>query len=250
MFVLLDSCWNAYPKLGKQPDPIPYVHNSQWVQAPGIDIVNDPEQFALLKDYIYGVVSHFRNDERIIAWDIWNEPDNSGYTAELITPLLEQVFSWCREANPTQPLTTPLWKDRPWNNSTRLNSLQRLQIENSDVISFHNYGDLNDLTDAVESLQGYGKPLVCTEYMARGAGSYFNPNLGYLKETSVDAFNWGLVSGLTQTIYAWDSYNQPNPYEGIDDPEPWFHDILRADGTPKYPEEVDYIRSITGVGKK
>lgn len=68
MFVLLDSCWNAYPKLGKQPDPIPYVHNSQWVQAPGIDIVNDPEQFALLKDYIYGVVSHFRNDERIIAW--------------------------------------------------------------------------------------------------------------------------------------------------------------------------------------
>jgi hypothetical protein len=133
--------------------------------------------------------------------DIWNEPDNSGYTAELIAPLIEQVFSWCREANPTQPLTTPLWKDRPWNG--KFNSFQKIQIESSDIISFHNYGDLNDLQAAVESLQGYGKPIICTEYMARGAGSYFNPNMGYLKEAGVAAFNWGLVSGLTQTIYPW-----------------------------------------------
>jgi hypothetical protein len=202
MFVLLDSCWNAYPALGPQPAPTPYVHNSQWVQAPGTEILHDSAQFVGLKDYVTGVVSHFQNDTRVIAWDLWNEPDNSGYTAELITPLLEQVFSWAREANPTQPLTTPLWKDRPWDGDN-LNSLQKLQIESSDIISFHNYGDITDLQAAVESLGGYGKPLVCTEYMARGAGSFFDPSLGYLKEAQVSAFNWGLVSGLSQTIYAW-----------------------------------------------
>ena len=77
MFVLLDSCWNAYPALGPQPAPIPYVHNSQWVQAPGVDIVTNPQEFSLLKDYIYGVVNHFRNDTRIIAW--YNLPLNLPY---------------------------------------------------------------------------------------------------------------------------------------------------------------------------
>jgi endo-1,4-beta-mannosidase len=68
MFVLLDSCWYAYPELGPQPEPIPYVHNSRWVQAPGIDTIKDASKFDTLKPYITGVVSHFRNDSRVIAW--------------------------------------------------------------------------------------------------------------------------------------------------------------------------------------
>ncbi len=72
MFVLLDSCWNAYPKLGEQPAPTPYVHNSQWVQAPGTDIVHNSTLFSGLKPYITGVISHFQNDSRIIAWYFYN----------------------------------------------------------------------------------------------------------------------------------------------------------------------------------
>jgi hypothetical protein len=68
MFVLLDSCWNAYPALGPQPAPVPYIHNSQWVQAPGYIIVNDAVSFMTIKPYVTGVLKHFKNDSRVIAW--------------------------------------------------------------------------------------------------------------------------------------------------------------------------------------
>lgn len=122
-----------------------------------------------------------------------------------------------------------------------------MQITQSDVISFHHYGDLDALKKVTQSLQQYGKPVVCTEYMARGAESFFDPNLGYLHDEEISAFNWGFVSGRTQTIYAWNSWDVPNPYEGVSDPEPWFHDIFYEDGTPKYPDEIEYIKLVTGA---
>lgn len=240
MFVLLDSCWNADPKMGPQPEPTPYVHNSQWVQAPGYDIVTDETKFDLLEPYIKGIVGHFRNDSRVIAWyvsriskvakqpnlfmnrDVWNEPDNSGYSPDLIAPLISKVFHWCREVEPTQPLTTPVWKSVVYDPPEMLSSLEKVQIFGSDIISFHSYAPVDITKSTIESLKPYGKPLVCTEYMARGAGSYFDPHLGMMKDEGVCAFNWGLVSGRTQTIYPWDSANDPNPYEGIE-PDPWFH---------------------------
>jgi hypothetical protein len=40
VFVLFDSCWDPRPKLGPQHPPIPGVHNSGWVQAPGAEILS------------------------------------------------------------------------------------------------------------------------------------------------------------------------------------------------------------------
>jgi hypothetical protein len=246
MLVLLDSCWNADPALGTQPDPIPGVHNSQWVQAPGQALVTGPfEDFqAEVEPYVTAVVSRFKDDARVVAWDLWNEPDNSGYTSAQITPLLSSVFDWVSAVAPSQPTTTPLWQGHNhWSKFDTLTPLQQLQITRSDVISFHHYDQVELLQRAVEQLQVYGKPIVCTEYMAREAGSYFNPNMGYLQSVGVAAYNWGLVSGLTQTIYPWDSAVKPYDSE----PDPWFHDIITIDGACKYPDECFYIRNITGV---
>lgn len=246
MLVLLDSCWNADPALGTQPDPIPGVHNSQWVQAPGKALVTGPfaDFQAAVEPYVTGVVSRFQQDPRVIAWDVWNEPDNSGYTSDQITPLLSAVFDWVDAVGPMQPATTPLWQGHNhWSKFDSLTSLQQLQITRSGVISFHHYDTVELLHRAVEQLVGYDKPLVCTEYMARSAKSYFNPNMGFLQQAGVDAYNWGLVSGLTQTIYPWDS--DVKPY--TEEPDPWFHDIMTADGVCKYPDEYTYIRNITGV---
>lgn len=251
MYVLFDSVWDPYPKPGKQRAPKPFTHNSGWVQSPGADVLKDPSKYPMLKDYVVGVIGHFKDDARVDVWDIWNEPDNPvpqykdvelPNKNELVRPLLEKAFAWAREAKPTQPLTSGVWVGN-WPSDEALKPIEKVQIENSDVISFHNYGKLADITKCVEHLQRYNRPLLCTEYMARPMGSTFDPVLGYLKDENVGAYNWGFVSGKSQTIFPWDSWEKKYGPE----PPVWFHDIFRPDGTPYRQKEVDYIRSLTGA---
>jgi hypothetical protein len=249
-FVLFDSCWNPFPKTGKQPDPKPFTHNSGWVQSPGHEAMRHPERFEELKPYVQGVIGHFKNDPRINLWDLFNEPDNYNDPAyskledkdkhAMAVILLQQTFAWAREMKPSQPLTSGVWLGN-WGDPEKLSAMERVQLQNSDVISFHNYGKLDDLKQCVENLQRYHRPLVCTEYMARPVGSTFDPNLKYLHDHGVAAYNWGFVSGKTQTIFPWDSWTKTYTNE----PPLWFHDIFRADGTPYKAEEIDYIKSVT-----
>lgn len=252
MFVLFDSCWNPYPHPGTQPAPRPFVHNSGWVQCPGADYMAHPEQLDGLKPYVQGIVGHFRNDKRIAFWDVYNEPDNlngSSYHKEEPAQkkassllLLQKVFVWAREVNPSQPLSSGVWQG-DWSDPNKLSAFAKVQLGESDIITFHNYGKLDDVEKSVASLRQYGRPILCTEYMARPRGSTFNPILGWFKDNDVGAFNWGFVSGKTQTIYPWDSWDKTYTAE----PPVWFHDIFHTDGTPYRPEEVQYIRSVTGA---
>ena len=249
LFVLFDGVWNPYPKAGKQPEPRPHVHNSGWVQSPGADILGDPARQESLKPYVQAVVGHFRNDRRIDGWDVFNEPDNPvpqyrkvelKNKAQMALLLLQKTYRWAREVHPSQPLTSGVWIGN-WADPAKLSPMERFQLEASDIISFHCYGRLAELQKCVEHLQRYGRPILCTEYMARPVGSRFDPNLGYLHQVQVGAYNWGFVSGKTQTIYPWDSWDKPYTNE----PPEWFHDIFRPDGTPYRPAETDYIKSIT-----
>ncbi len=248
MFVLFDSVWDPNPHLGKQREPRPHIHNSGWVQNPGAEILGDPARHDELKSYVQGVVGHFRNDRRVHAWDIFNEPDNlvSQYKNELKDKpamallLMRNAFAWAREMNPSQPLTSGVWIGT-WSDPEKMSPTEKAQIEESDVITFHNYSNLDEMKKSVASLRRYHRPLICTEYMARGNDSRFDPILGYLKEQHIGAFNWGFVSGKTQTIYPWDSWKKNYTSE----PTVWFHDIFRPDGTPYDENEVRYIKSLT-----
>lgn len=250
-FVIFDSCWNPFPHIGKQPDPKPFVHNSGWVQSPGKDWLDHPERFAELKPYVQGVIGHFRDDPRIDMWDVFNEPDNDNGSSyghlesrdkkAMTLILLQETFAWAREMNPSQPLTSGVWVGN-WGDTNRLSPTERVQLQNSDVISFHCYARLPELKQCIEHLKRYGRPVVCTEYMARPVGSTFDPNLGYMHDQQVGAYNWGFVSGKTQTIYPWDSWSKT--YTG--EPPLWFHDIFRPDGTPYNIKETAYIKSVTG----
>lgn len=251
MFVLFDSVWDPDPHAGKQREPRPHVHNSGWVQSPGRAVLSDPSKHKTLEPYVKGVIGHFRNDPRIHAWDIINEPDNPNKTAygkvelsdkaEAALVLMKEAFAWAREVDPSQPLTSGVWIGT-WPDPAKLSPTEKFQLDNSDVISFHCYGQLPEMKQAVEHLRSYGRPLLCTEYMARPRGSTFDPILGYLKDQKVAAYNWGFVSGKTQTIYPWDTWEKQYTAE----PKVWFHDIFRQDGTPYDPKEVSYIRKITG----
>ncbi len=246
--VLFDSCWEANPKLGPQHPPIPGVHNSGWVQAPGPDVLQDPAQYPRLESYVKGVVGAFANDPRILAWDVWNEPSsNLKSTAAMGEPgkvilvgLLPQVFAWARSAHPTQPLTSGVFGD--WAAHATLPPLARIQIEQSDVISFHNYDWPEAFEQNVKQLQQYHRPIICTEYMARGNGSTFDTILPIAHRYHVAAINWGLVAGKSQTYLPWDSWQRPY----VDhQPTIWFHDVFHADGKPYREREVEIIRDLT-----
>jgi hypothetical protein len=283
MLVLFDSCWNPFPKLGTQPAPVPGIHNSQWVQAPGAAVLQDPSKYRALGDYVTGVVGAFRNDPRVLLWDIWNEPDNTngnsyGYLepknkVELVTALLPYVFAAARSASPSQPLTSPLWAG-DWSSPETLNPTQMVQFNQSDVFSFHNYGFGESFLASIQQLQQYGRPVLCSEYMARDNGSTFDNSLPIAYQQNVMAINWGLVSGRSQTIITWDSWQHPyaaaSDYPGLyatnyqvvltpggeappagggtrlqpyasERPGIWHHDVFHQDGTPYRSAETDLI---------
>jgi hypothetical protein len=251
ILVLFDSCWDPNPKLGPQHPPIPGVHNSGWVQSPGTAELEDASYEPKLEAYVKGVVGAFANDPRVLAWDVWNEPDNvaeqytpTPHKAELVDALLPKVFAWARSVHPVQPLTSGVWAG-DWSHPDRESATTKIQLAESDVISFHNYGWPEQFAARIHELRAYRRPLLCTEYMARGAGSTFDNTLPIAKQEHVAAINWGLVAGKTQTYYPWDSWQRPYV---LAQPMVWFHEVFRQDDTPYRQHEVDLLRSLTGRG--
>lgn len=257
-FVLFDDCWHPPGAPGPQPMPVPGVHNSRWLQAPGLSAALDPLARERLERYVRDVVGRFRNDERVLFWDIYNEIGNFflpllslpwqrrlprlaarflafRFSLPPTLPLLEQAFAWARAENPVQPLTSGVWFDHP-----RLN---RRLLELSDLVSFHNYEPADRLVRQIERLQATGRPLMCTEFLARSAGSRFESHLPVFQERSVGAFCWGLVSGKTQTIYSWSARGSNA------EPKIWYHDIFRADGTPFDADEIEFLRRSTRAAR-
>jgi hypothetical protein len=255
MFVLFDSVWDPDAKLGKQRAPKPGVHNSGWVQSPNRTTLQNPADYPKLEAYVKGVVGAFAKDQRILAWDIWNEPDNENggsygqlepkNKVELVLALLPQAFAWARAAGAQQPLTSGVWKG-DWSTAEKMTPMDRLQIELSDVVTFHNYDAPTELEKRINWLKRYNRPLICTEYMARGNGSFFFGSLPVAKVHNVGMINWGFAQGKTQTHLPWDSWQRPY----VDrEPSIWFHEIFRNDGQPYLVEEVEFIRRMSGKTK-
>jgi len=252
LLVLFDSCWETDPHLGPQHPPIPGVHNSGWVQSPGKQRLLDPAVEPELKAYVQGVVGAFGHDDRVLGWDVWNEPDNKGGDKQedvaakvnRVDELLPKAFDWARAMHPNQPLTSGLWTG-DWTDPAKESETTKIQLAESDVISFHNYDWPEGFEKRVKELEQYHRPLICTEYMARGNGSTFDTVLPVAKKYHVAAINWGFVAGKTQTYFPWDSWQRP--YVLIQ-PTVWFHDVFHEDGTPYREREVDLIRELTGRG--
>lgn len=257
MLVLFDSCWNPEPKLGPQQQPREGVHNSGWVQSPGLPVLLNPAEHARLEECVKGIVGRFAQDPRVLAWDIWNEPDNGPEVAlcdaaelkakaDLVAPLLQEAFGWARSQNPSQPLTSGIWLG-DWSAPHLLSPLQRIQTDNSDIITFHNYGTAEDFMQRVRWLSVFGRPILCTEFMARTAGSTFQEILPVAKESAVGTFCWGLVRGKTQTHLPWEGWQSTNKTAKLD---AWFHDVFEADGVPHDATEVEFLRMLQKIDDK
>jgi len=231
LFTIFDDCWNPDANTGKQPDPRPGIHNSGWVRSPSLKVHNDSSQWGYLQLYVKDILSSFKNDQRILLWDLYNEPGNSNYNDSSLA-LLKKVFEWAWSVRPSQPLSSAPWYDNKL--------LTAYQLDHSDVITFHNYNDTASLEREIRELLKRGKPVICTEYMARTRNSRFESHLPIFKKYNVGAINWGFVSGKTNTIYQWGT-----PIPDGSEPKVWFHDIFRKDGTPYDSKETAFIKNIT-----
>jgi hypothetical protein len=249
LFVFFDSCWDPHPKLGPQHAPVPGVHNSGWVQSPGAERLGDPGYLGAMKDYVTGVLTQFRNDDRVLGWDLWNEPDNPAivYRAverpdkdDLVAATLPQVFEWARAVDPVQPLTSGVWQGS-WADPNKRSPIAGIQLDNSDVITFHSYADPAGFEGRIGELAPLQRPMLCTEYLARSLGSTMEGILPIARQHDVGAFNWGLVAGKTQTFLPWDSWDNPS----APPPKVWFSDLLQPDGRPYEPGDVRAIRRVT-----
>jgi len=231
MFVFFDDCWNKTSNVGKQPEPKTGVHNSGWLQDPGDPAFKEEANFPLLEKYVKDVLTRFAHDKRILLWDLYNEPGNSG-KLEATIPLLTQTISWARAVNPDQPISIGLW-------SWGFEKLNEIQLANSDIVTYHNYEAPDWHQRTIDLLKASGRPLICTEYMARPRNSRFANILPMLKAENVGAINWGFAAGKTNTKYAWDT-----PLADGSDPVEWFHEIFQPDGTPYRLDEVNLIKKL------
>ena len=255
LFVLFDSCWDPDPHLGPQHPPIPGVHNSGWVQAPGAARLADVADYSKLEAYVKDVVGSFAHDSRVLGWDVWNEPNNGGggnyaptpRKMELVAKLLPKVFDWADSVDPDQPLTSGLWIGDHWDQMQTLDAIERTQVIRSDIMSFHDYSWPETFATRARQMLSYGRPVLCTEYMARGNGSTFDGSLPIGKKLNIGMINWGFVDGKTQTRLPWDSWKKPYT---MDEPPIWFHEVLHRDGTPYRKAETDLIRRMSAAPKR
>jgi len=222
--------------------PAPGIHNSIWAQTPGITIVNDTDRWNEMEAYVRDLLRTFKDDGRIIAWCLYNEPENIPAVHTL--PFLKKVFEWAQEVRPSQPLTATVITN-PF--TRKVKYWERFPIitfvcENSDILSYHCYDLPQDQLDFISMLSGFNRPILCTEYLGRTRGSRFESTLPVLKGHRIAAYSFGLVNGVTQCHYPWNDVvdGQKVPFES--EPELWFHDIFRDDLTPWSESEVEWLK--------
>ena len=268
MFVLFDDVWNPVFHKGKQPEPKWAVHNSRWVQSPGASILGDFNRHNEMEPYVRGILSRYGRDTRVAIWDLYNEPGNLNAIIygnielddkpKYSLSLLRKVFLWARDEDPMQPLTSGVWrlKNGRWRGEEEYDDsslIFKWILKNSDIVTFHSYENRASTYKAVQALELLGRPLICTEYLARSHNSTFESILPLFSEKNIGAIHWGFVSGKTQTIYPWRSWvSIIRFWDGLFSakPKPWHHDLLHEDGSAYKPSEVEFIRAQISSKKK
>ncbi|QBY00802.1 1,4-beta-xylanase [Rhodophyticola sp. CCM32] len=247
-----------------QPDPRPGVHNGRALASPGREIVMDRSQWSFCLDFLQDVIGKFKDDPRILFWDIYNEPGNGAIFLNAATTrdvraelepnsldFLKQAFDAAVHVNPIHPLTSGAWRHGDFDNVTvpddipYQNAIDQAMLQMSDIISFHGYVTVERMEVLIAYLNKFGRPLFCTEWMARPMGSRIQDQLPVLRQHEVGAFQWGLVKGRSQTHIPWPKVIADHPQASGEASE-WFHDLLHPEGMPYDPSEIKTIRTAAG----
>lgn len=240
IFCLFDDCAfgsppTTEPYLGKQKEPTPGMIMPSWTPSPGLKAVADRRAWPDLEKFVKDIVGSFGQDKRVLLWDLYNEPGNSGMGNRSL-PLVTATFGWARQAAPSQPLSMGVWNGG-------LVDLNRAMIEQSDVVTFHAYTKRAGMAAAIARYKSYKRPVICTEWMTRHSGARWDTDLPLFQQEAVGCFSWGLVTGRMQCQFTW--WDKP----GTPEPKLWFCDLYHADHKPYDPKEIEVIRRVTADKK-
>lgn len=251
MVVLANDCmppktelWKL-PYVGEQEFAYGYFmnrkHNQHIVHsepAPHF-YLDDPETREDYYEMVREIVSKYKDDARICIWDVYNEVGNSA-RRDISLPLIKSMFEIVREIDPIQPLTACVWNIGPGIDTPEC---EKYCLENSDIISYHTYGDLNDHVRFIRELKKYERPLMCTEWLGRVTKSDVYPLFPFFYLEKIGCYNWGFVNGMQQTHLFWPSLWTWYEQGLIDiDFHKWFHDLYRGDHHPYDPKEIELIK--------
>lgn len=224
MFVLLDDSGPGLPQLGRAGE-LPAGRLGLWSPSVPPEGVVSRLAWGGVKAYVTDLLWQFGQDARVLAWDLYNRPGDNGL-GEQSQPLLAEVFEWARIAQPLQPLTVGLWTDR-------FSGIEETIRLGCYVLSFHHHGDAESLRQQIATLKAAGRPVICTDWLARPA-STVPTHLPIFQQERVGCFLWQLVNGPTQTHLAPQDQVRPEPAG-------WYQDLLGHDGQPYDPDEVDLL---------
>lgn len=236
------------PRFGPQRQPIKGYHGgapglSSMDYMVGYNATDDPESWPEYEAFVRDIVTTFKDDERIIAWDIWNEPGNHNRNSKSY-PFMKRVFDLCREIDPIQPLTAGSWCNYPYGYFEYPLEFQPIELkamELSDVVSYHYYGNAEISEKLIQELnEKYKRPLFITEWLHRCFHQTVKSHLPLFKKYRVSCYDWGLVAGKTQTYEPWDSIRDMDNV----DLTVWQHDLFHEDFTPYDPEEIALIMEL------
>ena len=195
----------------------------------------------MYEKFIKRVVGAFRSDERIVMWDVWNEPDvwdddRTRQEMEIIIKLAD----WCHEVDATQPITSCIFWDTT-NKSPIEHNYRRMAESKMDLHNFHSYELANSRTDngedSIRQLQSISnRPLVCTECLTRPNGSGMVRSLAVLSRYGAHFYSWGLFANDSN----WDIRWHTSAYDPYD---PMFHNVLYADGDIIDSRDIEALRS-------
>ncbi len=214
----------------------------------GYHVLDEPEIALEHYEWVREIVTKYKDDERVIMWDVFNEIGNSN-RKNLSLPHMKKFFEIIREINPIQPLTACLFQ-YPENFSDfsgyleNLTDTQQYIVDNSDIITFHSYGSYERNVMIIKTLKKLGRPIVNTEWLARCIGNNVQEMFPLFFLEGIGCYNWGLVAGKYQTYEpwnsVWDQYEQ-NPNLNWDFTK-WFHDLYRPSLHPYDPKEIEIIK--------
>ncbi len=203
-----------------------------------LDETDTREQFY---KFVAEMIDIYKDDERICVWDLYNEPGNSRRDSVTL-PHLKEIFKIARDINPIQPLTACYWRAY----SDEVSECEQYCLDNSDIISYHNYRGLETNVKILRKLKKYNRPIFNTEWLGRIIGSTVQELFPLFYIEKVSCYNWGFVAGKYQT---YEPYNAQ--WEGYERGEAndidfrlWFHDLYRPSHRPYDPKETELIRRI------
>lgn len=217
----------------------------------GYSILDEPENAERYYEFVKEIVEKYKADKRIIIWDVFNEPGNSKRDS-MSLPHLKRFFEIIRDIDPIQPLTVAIWSQTT--NLDSLKDIEKFGLENSDIISYHNYGTYENNIRELKLLKGFDRPIINTEWLNRCGGNTVEELFPLFYLENVGCYNWGFVAGKYQTYEPWngiwDGYKEnPRAYDNFDFTK-WLHDLYRPNHNPYNPKETELIKRFCTLADK